>query len=111
MTRRDFFFLLLPSAFLILIAGLALSSSGALSFSPEIEQRRQQDFEKVVAKIQSGEVQPTKDKWIDILRSSRNVEQAVERGHTVLLRFLACGILIGVVLQVCMLLRVRPGRK
>lgn len=111
MTKRDFLFLLLPSAFFVLIAGLALSSSGALSFSPEIEQQRQQDFEKLVAKVQSGEVQPTKDKWIDLLRNSRKVELAVERGHVVLTRFLACGILIGVVLQAYMLFRVRPGRR
>jgi hypothetical protein len=110
-SKRDFFFLLLPSAFLILVACLALSSSGALSFSPEIERRRQQDFEKLVAKIQSGEVQPTKDKWIEMLRSSRNIELAVERGHVVLTRYLACGMLIGVVLQAYMLFRVRPGSR
>lgn len=90
---------------------LALSSSGALSFSPQIELRRGQDFEKLVAKIQSGEVQPTKDKWIEMLRSSRNVELAAERGHVVLTRYLACGILIGVVLQAYVLFRVRSGRR
>jgi hypothetical protein len=110
MTKRDFL-VLLPSAFLILIACLALSSSGALSFSPQIELRRGQDFEKLVAKIQSEEVQPTKDKWIEMLRSSRNVELAAERGHVVLTRYLACGILIGVVLQAYVLFRVRSGRR
>ena len=111
MTKRDFLLLFLPSAFFILIAGLALSSSGALSFSPAIEQRRQQNFEKFVAKIQSGEVQLTKEKCIDLLRDYKNLELAMAKGHVVLTRFLAGGILVGVVLQAYMLFRVRPGRR
>ena len=111
MTKRELFLLLLPSAFFVLIAALALSSTGALSFSPTIEQRREQNFEKFVAKIQSGELQPSKEKWIELLRDSRNVEVAMESGHIVLTRYLACSILVGVVFQACLLFRVRPGRK
>jgi hypothetical protein len=111
MTKRDFVVLLLPSAFFVLIAGLALSSSGALSFSSAIEQRRQQNFEKLIAKIQSGQVQLTKDKCVELLRDSKKLELAMAQGHLVLTRFLACGILVGVVLQAYMLFRVRPGRK
>jgi hypothetical protein len=36
---------------------------------------------------------------------------AAERGHVVLTRYLACGILIGVVLQAYVLFRVRSGRR
>lgn len=111
MTKRDFLFLLLPSAFFLLTAALALSSTGALSFSPTIEQRRQQNFEKFLARVQSGEVQPSKDKWIELLRDSRNLELAMERGHIVLTRYLACSIFVGVILQAFMLFRVRPGKK
>jgi hypothetical protein len=35
----------------------------------------------------------------------------MERGHIVLTRYLACSIVVGVVLQGYMLFRVRPGRK
>lgn len=105
MAKQDLLFLLLPSTFLLIVAGLALSSSGALSFSPRVEERRQQDFEKFIAKIQKGEVQPTKEQWLTVLRDSRKVERVIESGHVVLTRFLAGGILIGVVLQVYVVFR------
>ncbi len=109
MTKRDTLFLLLPSAFLILIAVLALSSARAFSFVPRIEQRRQQDFERFVAKIQSGEVQPTKEKWIDLLRGSREVAAEIEKGHAALARILTAGIFVGVLIQTYVIFRVKAG--
>jgi hypothetical protein len=93
MTKRDTLFLLLPSALLILVAVRALSVAPAFSFVPRIEQRREQDFERFVAKVQSGEMQPTKEKWIELLRGSREVGAKVatelEKGHAALTRTLA----------------------
>jgi|ERR1051326_148198 hypothetical protein len=100
MPRRDFLFLLLPSAFLLFIAGLALACPTGFSFPPRIEQRRQQSFEKFIAQIQSGEVHLTKDQWIKLLRDARDVEQVAQEGYASLTRIVACGIL-----------RVRTGSK
>jgi len=109
MTKRDVIFLLLPGAFLLFIAVLALSSARAFSFSPRIEQRRQQDFERFVAKVQSGEVQPTKDKWIELLRGSRQVAAVMENGHALFAKLLAAGILAGVLIQTYVIFRVKAG--
>jgi hypothetical protein len=111
MTKNDLLWLLMPSILLVLIAALALSCSGALSFSPQIEQQRQQDFEKLISKVQSGAVQPTKDQWIALLRDSKKVELATEAGQVVLTRFLSGGILVGVALQALITFRIRAAHR
>jgi flagellar biosynthesis regulator FlaF len=113
MTKKDTLFLLLPSAFLILIAVLALSCAPAFSFVPRIEQRRRQNFERFVAMVQSGELQPTKEKWIELLRGSREVGAEVatdlEKGNATLMRMLAAAILLGVLIQAYVIFRVKAG--
>jgi hypothetical protein len=108
-SKRDTVFLLLPSAFLLVIAALALSSANAFSFDRQIEQRHQQNFEEFVAKIQSGEVQPTKEKWIITLRDSKKIEADVEKAHATLSRILASGIFVGVLIQMYVIFRVKAG--
>ena len=110
MTKKEILFLLLPSAFLVLISGLAFSGANAFSFSPRIEQRRQQDFEKFVAKVESGAVELTKEKSVKLLRDSRNVEEAMVAGHASASRIFGGAILISVILQVYVVFRVRAGR-
>ena len=110
MTKKEILFLLLPSAFLVFISGLAFSGANAFSFSPRIEQRRQQDFEKFMAKVESGVVELTKEKSVKLLRDSRNVEEAMVAGHTSTSRMLGAAILVGVILQVYVVFRVRAGR-
>jgi len=111
MTKQETLFLLVPRAFLVFVAWLAMSSLGAFSFSPRIEQRRQQQFEEFVAKVQSGEVHPTTNQWIKLLRSSKAVAEPIVAGHIRILRILSCGILVGVALQVYVIFRVRAGLK
>jgi hypothetical protein len=110
MTRKEILFLLLPSAFLVLISGLAFSGANAFSFSPRIEQRRQKDFEKFIASVESGAVELTKEKSVKLLRDSRNVEEAMVAGHASTSRTLGAAILVGVIVQVYVVFRVRAGR-
>src|ERR1051325_4795140 len=110
MTKKEIVFLLLPSAFLVLISGLAFSGANGFSFSPRIEQRRQQDFQKFIAKVESGALELTKEKSAKLLRDSRSVEEAMVAGHASASRILGRCILVGVVLQVYVVFRVRAGR-
>lgn len=111
MTRKDILFLLLPSAFLLFIAGLAVMSSRAFFVFTHSEQWSQKNFEGFTAKVQSGEVQLTKDQWIRLLRDSKTIEAEVEKGHVSLMRIIASGIVVGVLFQAYVIFRVKAGQQ
>src|SRR5947208_17141552 len=99
MTKKEIIFLLLPSAFLLAISGLAFSEANGYSFSPKVEQHRQKNFEKFLAQVEAGSVELTKEKFVKLLRDSTAVEEAMVAGHTSGSRILGCAILFGVILQ------------
>src|SRR2546425_743206 len=111
MAKREIVFLLLPSALFVGIALLALGSSNEFSLSPKLERFHKQNIEEFMSKVKSGELQPTREKWMDLLRESEAVQQAVVDGHAKLMRILGYGVLAAVALQGYVIFRVRAVSK
>lgn len=108
MRKKDLFLLLLPGALFLAMALAGLVAAGALSLTPKDRATRQK-LDNVVHKVQSGELHPSQDTLLQLVRDSRDLEDEGRQTVGKFLRVLGLVSLCGAGLQCYLILRLRAG--
>ncbi len=113
MTKKDILFLLIPSALFAAMAGLLLFYATAFFPDRNHEQRTQKRVDELVRKAQSGEMGTKSDKLVEMLTRSWRREDELQgdltKFHAQISRYAGCGILLGIVVQIYVIFRVKAG--
>src|SRR5258708_175133 len=115
MTKKDILFLLAPSILFITVAGASLRYATAFSPSAREKQGTQRRIDQFVRDAQRGDFGPEADKLVRMLsnswRTSDELHDVLGRGHAQLSDLVGCGVLVGVVVQIYVIFRVKAAHK
>jgi hypothetical protein len=108
MRTKDILVVLLPSTIFVVMAVAALLAAGTISLdSKDRETRRKLD--DLVHKVQSGELHPSQETLVQMVRDSRDLQDEGRQTAAKALRILGCASLCAVGLQIYLILRLRAG--
>jgi hypothetical protein len=114
LNKKDIIEMLTPSMMFVLIAFVAFSIYFKSRHAADDIGSNQQLFEKFVQNVESGKQQITTDKAIAIIRSERTAVDSYCKAFAVeawLIQWLAWISLLGILLQICIVFRVRKRNK
>jgi hypothetical protein len=108
MRKKDTFLLLVPSALFAAMALAALIGARAFSLDPKDRDSRRK-LDHLVQQVQSGELHPTQDRLIEMVRDSRDLQDEGRQTVGKFFRVFGCVSLCGAALQIYLVLRLKPG--
>jgi hypothetical protein len=108
MRKRDTFLLLVPSALFVAMALAALIAAGAISLDPKDRDTRRK-LDDLIRKVQSGELHPTQDSLIEMVRDSRDLQDEGRQTVGKFFRVFGCVSLCGAGLQIYLVLRLKAS--
>jgi hypothetical protein len=115
MTKKDVLFLLAPSILFVTVAAVSLVYATALSPSPREKQGTQRRIDRLVRDAQRGEFGPEPDKLVGMLskswRTSDDLQEVLGNGHAQFSELVGCGVLVGVMVQIYVIFRVKAAHK
>jgi hypothetical protein len=106
MKNKDLLVLLLPSALFLALAVAGLVAAGAVSLTPKDRDTRRK-LDDVLHKVQIGELHPTQDTLLQLVRDSRDLQDEGRQTVTKFLRAFGLVSLCGAGLQAYLILRLR----